>query len=131
MKNYFLKPAVFILCIIGCIPLTAQDFDIKVKADTILLPNSKCIVELTISGGSSPYTYMLYDNEPWDGGKLLEKTNATNELTHSFTILNAGRYLVAVRDNNNLTKIMTVIIKPAGSASNRIHADLKEREHLI
>jgi hypothetical protein len=117
MKSYFLKVLVFALIMAGSLPLRAQDFDLKVKADTILTPGGKCIVELSIIGGSSPFTYILYDNEPWEGGNLLEKTSPTNELTHSFTILNAGRYLVAVRDNNNLTKIIIIQIKLAATAS--------------
>lgn len=117
MKRYILKLAVFGLLIVGFLPLTAQDFDIKVKADTILTPGSKCLIQLSISGGLAPYIYMLYDNEPWEGGKLIEKTSAINDLSHSFTILTPGRYLVGVRDSNDLTKIITIQIKLAGTAS--------------
>jgi hypothetical protein len=117
MKRYFLKLTVLVLILAGSLPTRAQDFDIKVKADTILTPGSKCNVEISIIGGAGLFTYMLYDNEPWDGGKLLEKTSPTNELTHSFTISTAGRYLVAVRDHNELTKIIIIQIKLAATAS--------------
>jgi hypothetical protein len=116
MKTHLVKLTLFALLIVIFIPLNAQDLEIKIKADTVLVPGGKCVIELNVSGGLAPYTYMLFDNEPWEGGKLLEKTTATNEILHSFTISTAGRYLVAVRDRNELTKIYVVIIKPATSA---------------
>ena len=118
MKSYFLKLGMLAFLVIGFHSLYSQDLEIKiVKADSIIAPGGKCTVELKVSGGNAPYTYMLFDHEPWDGGKMLEKSSATTERSHSFTILLAGRYLVGVTDNNDQTKILIIHIKLSGSAS--------------
>jgi hypothetical protein len=132
MKRYLLKLSLLVLVLSGSFELAAQDFDLKlVKADTILTPGSSCNIELSISGGVGPYTYMLYDNEPWEAGKLIEKTSETNERSHSFTILSAGRFIIAVRDKNDLTKMIIVHIKLAGTASIIQNLNIPGRMYLI
>ena len=131
MKNTLLKLLFILILILGPVSLFAQDFDLKVKADTILIPGSNCIIEISVIGGAAPFTYMLYDNEPWEGGKLLEKTQETNEMTHSFTIRNAGRYLLAVRDKKELTKIIIIQVKLAVTALIRTNTNLIRNQYLL
>lgn len=131
MKSNFLKLGIFTFLIIGFQSLYSQDLEVKiVKADSIITPGGKCTVEVSVSGGVAPYSFMLYDNEPWEGGNLLEKSSVTNEMTHSFTIVSAGRYLVAVRDKNNFTKIIIVQIHVAATAS-VIHLSSVTRKHYM
>ena len=117
MRKYLMKLAFIALLIPVFLSMNAQDLEIKIKADTILLPGGSCVVELNISGGVAPYTYMLFDKEPWEGGKTIEKSGSVYDLTHSFTISEVGSYLVVVRDRNDLTKMIFVKIKAAGTAS--------------
>jgi hypothetical protein len=117
MKNICLKLGILSFLLLGFHSLYSQDFEVKItKADSIIVPGGTCIIELSVSGGASPYTYMLFDKEPWKGGKILEKTSAIMEVSHSFTILSAGRYLVGVTDNKDQTKIFIIQIKVAGTA---------------
>jgi len=116
MKKYLLKLTLIALLIPVLIPLNAQDLSIKIKADSILAPGGSCVVELIVSGGVAPYTYKLYDKEPWEGGVLLQKSSSTFDLTYSFSIQNAGSYLIAVSDNKELTKFFTITIKSAGTS---------------
>jgi hypothetical protein len=117
MRKYLLKLAFIALLFPVFLPAGAQDFDVKIKADTVLVPGSSATVELTVLGGSSPYSYMLYDNEPWEGGKLLDNASDLYQSSHSFTITNAGSYFIAVRDANKLTKFIYLRVKLANSAS--------------
>ena len=116
MKKNFLRLTLFALLIVSFLPLSAQDMQIKVKADTILVPGGSCNIELNVTGGVAPYTYMLFDKEPWEGGRQLEKVASVYETSHTFTVQNAGSYIIAISDGKELTKFFTITIKAAGTS---------------
>src|SRR5664279_1027232 len=103
MKKKFLKLTLFALLIAAFLPLNAQDMQVNIKADTVLIPGSSSIIELNVTGGVAPFIYMLYDKAPWDGGKLLEKTSSIFDASYKFTIQNAGSYFIAISDKKELT----------------------------
>ena len=116
----------------GILPLSAQDFNIKViQADSVFSPGSKCTVELSITGGLSPYIYILYENEPWKGGQLIEKTSALTELSHTFTISAPGRYLIGATDSNDQTKLVIIQIRVVGTASMVPNSDANRKEYFM
>ncbi len=116
MKTNFLKLTLFVLMIAAFLPLNAQDMQVNVKADTVLIPGNSSAIELNVTGGVAPFIYMLYDKAPWDGGKLLEKTSSIFDATYKFTVQNAGSYFIAVSDKKELTKFFTITIKAAGTS---------------
>jgi len=132
MKKCFLKLIVFSLLMAGILPLSAQDFNIKVlQADSVFSSGSKCTVELSITGGLSPYIYLLYENEPWKGGKLIEKTSALTELSHTFTISAPGRYFIGATDSNDQTKLVIIQIKASGTTSAVTISDANHKEYFM
>lgn len=111
MKRAILITVIFLAFTSLGFHVSAQQMEVKSKVDSIIISGSTANIELTVSGGSSPYTFLLYDKEPWDGGNLIEKTAEINETTHVFTVKSAGRYYVAVRDKSLQTVSFAANIK--------------------
>jgi predicted phage tail protein len=68
-------------------------------------------VTLNVSGDHPGYTYLLFDKEPWQGGKELQRSGITNETNFIFTNLPVGNYLVCVMDETEHSQCQNATIK--------------------
>lgn len=64
-----------------------------------------------VQSGGSDFSYMLYNKEPWKGGKKLV-SDVKSGNTHTFTDLKSGNYYVCVQNKEEATKCTNVTIKP-------------------
>jgi hypothetical protein len=68
-------------------------------------------IHIEVVSNGLHFTYMLYDKEPWKGGKKLE-SDTKSGTTFSFSNLKSGKYYVCVQNKDKATKCTNVSIKP-------------------
>jgi hypothetical protein len=93
------------------LPVAAQDLSFEIKTDTVKNNGSATgAITITVTDGSGPFIFMLFDKEPWDGGIALARSPQTSKTSWVFNGLNAGRYLVCVQDEgkNSVLEFATV-----------------------
>jgi hypothetical protein len=88
---------------------TDVDFDIEIT-DASSLTTSDGSIMIVVNGNDSRYTYMLYDKEPWLGGKkITEETKSDRNCT--FANLTVGNYSVCVQNRDKATRCKNVSIE--------------------
>ena len=90
----------------------AQEADIALSievTDASSRQSEDGAIQIEVQGQGSNFTYMLYDKEPWEGGKKL-KPNAKSGDSYSFSDLKSGKYYVCVQNRDDVTKCTHVSI---------------------
>lgn len=113
VKRILILLAIFLIAGTSQI-IQAQQSNIKLTIEVIdassgTAPDGAIQIEVQSSG--SNFTYMLYDKEPWNGGKKLESDKKEGAI-YSFTGLRSANYYVCVQNKDEVTKCTTVSIKP-------------------
>lgn len=119
LKNqYKVKRILFTLALIFTVGISlnlkAQQSDIKLTIEVIDASSRSAedgAIQIEVQSGGSNFIYMLYDKEPWKGGKKLEPDSKSGR-TYSFTNLRSGKYYVCVQNKDEVTKCTNVSIKP-------------------
>lgn len=68
-------------------------------------------IHIEVVSNGLNFTYMLYDKEPWKGGRKLE-SDTESGTTFNFSNLKSGKYYVCVQNKDKVTKCINVLIKP-------------------
>jgi hypothetical protein len=88
-----------------------DNFEMKVHITNATSVSSQDgALQIEIDRYDNQYDYMLYDKEPWSGGKLISEQK-TDELQATFTALKAGTYYVCVRNSTEVTRCLNITIK--------------------
>ncbi len=114
--NLFIKTvkviSLFTFIVFGTAKIHAQDKDFEMKlniVDASSAVNADGSLSIKIDKDDQ-YTYMLFDKEPWDGGKELAHNESAGS-EYSFTLLKAGDYFVCVRNKDEVTRCQKITIK--------------------
>jgi predicted phage tail protein len=92
----------------------AQDTDLQLTINVVDASSRVAedgAIQIEVHSSGSNFTYMLYDKEPWNGGKKLDADTESGE-TYSFMDLKSGNYYVCVQNKDEVTKCANVSIKP-------------------
>jgi hypothetical protein len=65
---------------------------------------------IKVDRNDDQYIYMLFNKEPWDGGKELAR-NESSGTEYSFIALKPGDYFVCIRNKDEITRCQNVTIK--------------------
>jgi|WetSurMetagenome_2_1015567.scaffolds.fasta_scaffold664345_2 hypothetical protein len=88
-----------------------DDFEMTITNTSVSKTNVKDgIIQIQTDRADSEYDYLLYDKEPWNGGKLLDEKK-TSEQEAAFTSLGAGHYYVCVRNSSKVSRCQDITIK--------------------
>jgi hypothetical protein len=97
--------AILLLLIAFTSSLKAQELDIKIKCDSTLSNNQKVYtVTISMIKGNAPFTLYLYDKEPLDNGKVIQKIEGINETSYCFHNLSSLKYYLCILDKQKNIK---------------------------
>jgi hypothetical protein len=104
--------SLFTFIVIGTARIHAQDkdFDMTLK---IVDASSATVADGSLSikvDKEDLYTFMLFNKEPWEGGKELAHNESTGS-EYSFTALQVGDYYVCVKSKGDVTRCQKFTIK--------------------
>jgi hypothetical protein len=68
-------------------------------------------IVMNVTGDHPKFTYLLFDKEPWQGGKELQRSGLKSELNYSFLNLPVGNYLVCVMDETEHSQCQNATIR--------------------
>ena len=91
-----------------------QDIDFSVKTDS-QKENGKRVYSLIISvknPDTSPYSFYLYDKEPWKSGTVLKKEEKASKYSVVFTGVEPGKYCIIVLDSRETMKGKWYTVEP-------------------
>ena len=83
------------------------DFDVDIT-DASSTKNQGGIILVNIDDRESRYTFILYDKDPWQGGKKIAEGKSSTD--YSFTDLSTGNYFVCVQNRDKVTRCKNVKI---------------------
>jgi hypothetical protein len=112
-RHIILFVAVINIAALYCQRVVGQDDDFKVTISTTDVSSKSGqdgSIQIQVDKADSQYQYMLFNGEPWDGGKLLEKKESM-EQTLIFSSLKPGNYYLCVRNSSDVTRCQNIIIK--------------------
>jgi hypothetical protein len=113
MKNIFLIVLTLCVCIVFSYKAIGQDNDFEMTVnitDASTFTTQDGSIQINIDKADNQYDYMLFDKEPWNGGKLLSEKK-TIEHEAIFTALKAGKYFVCVRNSSEVSRCLNITIK--------------------
>ena len=104
----------FLIFISMNIKITGQDLSIQIDAKPVSTEaGADGTIEVMVDVGEPEYTYFLYDNEPWQNAKQVEKSDPTFNSRYVFENLPAGRYFAGVIDKSGMSTFKEVFINEA------------------
>lgn len=111
-KNISIVAIILVLSIPlnNCIKAQDADFDFTVEiTDASSENNNEGSIIITVDGGSSRYTFMIYDKDPLKGGKEISASKSDN--IHSVSNLKPGNYSVCVQNRDKATRCKNISIE--------------------
>ena len=113
-RTKIIKVLSLLICVIAY-TLTSyaqsKDFEITLTVVNASSPASTDgSILIKVDDNENQYSFMLFDKEPWDGGKELARSESAGT-EYSFIALKPGDYFVCVRNRNEVTRCQNVTIK--------------------
>jgi hypothetical protein len=68
------------------------------------------IIILSVEKGIEPFTFFLYEGQPWNNGVLIEKSDESYDNQYIFENLKPGEYYVGVVDSENKSHFKISVI---------------------
>lgn len=67
-------------------------------------------ITIKVICNNSPYTFSLFNKEPWNGGKEILSSSNIYENTYTFLNISRGNYFVCVIDSEDNTRCQKVTV---------------------
>jgi hypothetical protein len=80
-----------------------DQIELKYKVDSVLIDNTfQYTITVRVRNGNGPFTFYLFQGEPWRGGEVLQESVSMQKATYTFRrVPKSSNYIVAV---NGATK---------------------------
>ncbi len=115
MKN----PIIFLIVLFAAFNISPADaqqhepmlIEISVSPGTLSTSNIPlAMITVEVKTGNPAFKYTLYDNYPWDGGKIIAKSDFSHNRSYVFDNINPGTYYVSVinEDETGASRLITV-----------------------
>jgi hypothetical protein len=113
-RTKIIKVLSLLICVIAyTLTSYAQSKDFEITLTVVNASSSASAdgsILIKVDDNENQYSFILFDKEPWDGGKELARSESAGA-EYSFNSLKPGDYFVCVRNRNEVTRCQNVTIK--------------------